>query len=85
MHVHLKVHLGKIHLKCTFRYISVHLGVHLGVHLDAHLSTFGEKIHLHTSERQLVNYIYVHLENWMYSDVNCWENPGKRNVHPGYI
>ena len=59
--------------------------VHLGVHLDVHLSTFGEKIHLHTSERQLVNYIYVHLENWMYSDVNCWENPGKRNVHPGYI
>ena len=45
----------------------------------------GEKIPLHTSERQLVNYIYVQLENWMYSDVNCWENPGKRNVHPGYI
>ena len=42
-----------------------------------------KNIHLDTSERKLVNYIYVHLENQMYLDVNCWENPGKQNVHAG--
>ena len=62
----------------------VHLG-YISSTSGVHLHTFGDQIHLHTSERKCANYIYVHLQNQMYSDVTWRENPGKWNVHPGYI